>query len=371
MAATQTYMSEILPPVLRGSGMAFFPAFTLLGQLTGALVIYGALGKEKGYKVAFASQWPFSFVPMCVAFFIPESPTWFVRKRRVDDAVKAQARLDPEGVDAGGVVERLVADIAAEERLGSATYVECFKKGNLRRTAIVMWSQSLTAVFGLQLLAKASYFLQLIDMKPGTSIIFLILGIVLGLIANVISIWVMARVGRRVLVVSGLVVASGLWLSMGIANCTRIVPAVTWYASIQTRDPVADDDVRWTAASMMLTIFICGLSVWPASFAIAAETSSLQLRAKAQGIGWFTSALATTVSGLALPYVFNPDEGNLRGKTGFTYAASCLLGAAVSWYLVPEMKGRSVAEINQMFEEGVPARQFKRCKVEGEVRVSA
>jgi hypothetical protein len=241
----------------------------------------------------------------------------------------------------------------------------------LRRTAIVMWSQSLTAVFGLQLLAKASYFLQLIDMKPGTSIIFLILGIVLGLIANVISIWVMARVGRRVLVVSGLVVASGLWLSMGIANCTRIVPAVTWYASIQTRDPVADDDVRWTAASMMLTIFICGLSVWPASFAIAAETSSLQLRAKAQGIGWFTSALATTVSGLALPYVFNPDEGNLRGKTGFTYAASCLLGAAVSWYLVPEMKGRSVAEINQMFEEGVPARQFKRCKVEGEVRVSA
>lgn len=176
------------------------------------------------------------------------------------------------------------------------------------------------------------------------------------------------------MVVSSLVVASTLWLSMGIANCTRIVPAVTWYANhipIHFPDSVADDGDRWTAASMMLTIFICGLSVWPASFAIAAETSSLQLRAKAQGIGWFTSAFATTVAGLALPYVFNPDEGNLRGKTGFTYAASCLLGAAVSWYIVPEMKGRSVAEINQMFEEGVPARHFKRWKVEGEVRVSA
>ena len=46
MAACQTYMSEILPPALRGSGMAFFPVFTLLGQLTGALVIYGALGAE-------------------------------------------------------------------------------------------------------------------------------------------------------------------------------------------------------------------------------------------------------------------------------------------------------------------------------------
>ena len=110
---------------------------------------------------------------------------------------------------------------------------------------------------------------------------------------------------------------------------------------------------------MMLTIITCGVGVWPASFAIAAETTSLQLRARTQGIGWFVSALTSAVAGIALPYVFNPDEGNLRGKTGFTYAASCALGALVSWYVVPEMKGRSVVEIDRMFEEGVPARGFK------------
>lgn len=119
---------------------------------------------------------------------------------------------------------------------------------------------------------------------------------------------------------------------------------------------------------MMLTIITCGLGVWPASYAIAAETSSLQLRAQSQGIGWFTSALATTVAGLALPYVFNPDEGNLRGKTGFTYAASCVVGAGVSWLVVPEMKGRSVGEIDGMFEEGVGARGFKQWRKEEEVR---
>jgi hypothetical protein len=108
---------------------------------------------------------------------------------------------------------------------------------------------------------------------------------------------------------------------------------------------------------MMLTIFICGLGVWPSSFAIAAETSSLQLRAKTQGIGWFVSALSATAAGLALPYVFNPDEGNLRGKIGFTYAASCLVGAGISWLVVPEMKGRSVGEIDGMFEAGLPARK--------------
>jgi hypothetical protein len=119
---------------------------------------------------------------------------------------------------------------------------------------------------------------------------------------------------------------------------------------------------------MMMTIVICGIGVWPASFAIGAETSSLQLRAKTQGIGWFVSALTSTVSGLCLPYVFNPDEGNLRGKTGFTYAASCAVGVVISYFLIPEMKGRSVNEIDRMFELKLRAREFKKWKPESEER---
>lgn len=135
---------------------------------------------------------------------------------------------------------------------------------------------------------------------------------------------------------------------------------------------------------MMLTIIVCGMAVWPASFAVAAETSSLQLRAKSQGIGWMVSAFATAVSGIALPYVFNPDSGNLRGKVGFTYVVSCIAGVAISWYLIPEMKGRSIGDIDcskfipfvpsgsrlltydSVFEMKVPARSFRDYKVERE-----
>jgi MFS family permease len=229
MAATQTYMSEILPPVLRGSGMAFFPVFTLLGQLTGALVIYGALGKSNGYVIAFASQWPFSAVPILVSFLIPESPTFYVRKNRLDKALVAQAKLDPRGADTKAIVDKIKADIEHERLTSSSTYIECFYKANFRRTFIVMWANALPAVFGLQLLAKASYFLQIVGMKANTSIIFLILGIVLGLLANAVSVWLVSRVGRRPLIVYSLLVISLLWLSMGIANSTKITPAVTWY----------------------------------------------------------------------------------------------------------------------------------------------
>jgi MFS family permease len=231
MAVCQTYMSEILPPTLRGSGMAFFPVFTLLGQLTGALVIFGALNAKNGFAIAFASQWPFSFVPIVVAFLIPESPTWLVRNRRMDQAHAAQARLDPPGTDTKAVIDKLLADIEHEEQSAKVTFAQCFQGTNLRRTFIVMFSNSLPAIFGLPLLAKASYFLQLINMKANISIIFLILGIVLGLISNCVSVWVMSRVGRRSLVLVSLVISSALWLSMGIANCFTITPAVTWYVS--------------------------------------------------------------------------------------------------------------------------------------------
>lgn len=237
MASCQTYMSEILPPVLRGSGMAFFPAFTLLGQLTGALVIFGSLNRGKGYAVAFASQWPFSFVPIVVAYWIPESPAWCVRKRKMDEAFAAQARLDPPGVDTKAVIDKILVDIEHEELSNKATFKDCFQRRNFRRTFIVMFANALTAIFGIQLLAKASYFLQLINMKASNSIIFLILGLVLGLLANVVSIWVVSRVDRRPLVIITLLIASLLWASMGVANCFKITPAVTWYVSLFSFSP--------------------------------------------------------------------------------------------------------------------------------------
>jgi hypothetical protein len=117
---------------------------------------------------------------------------------------------------------------------------------------------------------------------------------------------------------------------------------------------------------MMLIIIVCGIAVWPASFAVAAETSSLQLRAKTQGIGWMVSAFTSAASGIALPYIFNPDEGNLRGKVGFTYVATCLIGVVVTYFLVPEMKGRTISEVDRMFELGLPARSFKNWRAEDE-----
>jgi hypothetical protein len=69
--------------------------------------------------------------------------------------------------------------------------------------------------------------------------------------------------------------------------------------------------------------------------------------------------LSNVVFNLVLPYIYNPDAGDLKGKTGFVYGGLCLFAFFVTWLTVPEMKGRTALEIDTMFESNLPCRQFK------------
>ncbi|KAM0328573.1 hypothetical protein ACHAQA_004981 [Verticillium albo-atrum] len=345
MATTQTYMSEVLPPNLRGPLLAFFPIFTLLGQLIGAGVIYACLGLSNGYTICFATQWPFSALPMVVAFFIPESPTYLIRKEQHEKAFKSQKKLDGPDQDTEGALRVIRKNIEHEKQQAQATYTDSFRKPNRRRTFIVMFANLLPQLFGLTLLSKSSYFLQIVGMADDTSVIMLMLGIVFGLVTNIVSVWILSKVGRRRLLLTSLSVAALIWAGMGVGGIWS-GKVVVWY----------------TAASMISVVIVTSLGAWPCSHVISAETSALHLRAKAQGIGWFTSGAGNSIFGFVLPYIFNPDQGNLRAKTGFVFAGLCLLAAAVTFFEVPEMKGRTPGEIDRMFELGLSARQFKGWK---------
>lgn len=218
MATTQTYMSEILPPVLRGSVLAFFSVFILLGQLIGAVVIYACLNIDDGYIICFATQWPFSAIPFIMAFIIPESPTYLIRKGKFDQAFNAQQRLDSPGMDTQANVDQLRRDIEHEREKSEATYLQCFNKANIRRTMIVVIANTVPNFFGLALLSKSAYYLQVLGMEADISLMLLILGIICGLLSNMVSIWVLSLFGRRFLSLSSLIGVIIVWSSQGIAG---------------------------------------------------------------------------------------------------------------------------------------------------------
>lgn len=350
LCTCETYMSENLPPALRGPGLALFPIFTLIGQLVGSIVVQVALDIQgaASYRTAFASQWPFTALPLVIAVFLPESPPWLIRVQKLDLARKCHQRLDnsPTDADRDAAFEEIHQTILLELKQSAfqdVSYMQCFQRTDTRRTLVIIFTHLIPMFFGLPLFATASYFLQTIGMSASRSILFILIGVVLGLISNVGAFWTLTHFGRRLLLLVSLSTATVLWASIGLAGCFS-GDAMIWYVAL----------------CMMVTLITVGLGAWPASHVVAAETSSLRLRARSQGVGGVATNLANGAFSIVLPYIYNPDSGNLGARVGFVFSAFCAIAVFLTWQYIPELKDRTNNEIDEMFELRLKTREFKR-----------
>ncbi|KAF1955840.1 putative sugar transporter [Byssothecium circinans] len=342
--SAMTWVSETVPTCLRGPAMVVFPACNLIGQFIAAVVVFGlnSVTTDMGYLIALGIQWAFSIAPFAVAFLLPESPAYLVRKKKMEEAKHNIERLFAPKNDTDAILEKLRISIEEEEKMTQGiSYATCFKGHNLRRTWIVIFANLLPPLFGLPLLSSASYFLQQCGMKNSYSLLFLIVGIVVGFLGNIGSTWTLSHLPRRRLTILTLLIPALLWSAVGISGIFTAYQTTQWLI----------------AALLMLVIFTTGMGVWSTSYAIMSEVSSLRLRAKSQAIGGISAYLASIFTNFVLPFLYSPDAADLKGKTGFVFMATCVVGAAATWAVVPEMKGRSPIEIDHMFEEGVKARK--------------
>ncbi|KAK8087744.1 hypothetical protein PG997_002705 [Apiospora hydei] len=329
-----TYVSENAPTCLRGPAMALFPSVTLLGQLIGSIVVYVVSGVEgqTGYLGAFGSQWALSIAPFVLACGF--------EKR----ALKSAKALYVPKVDPQGTLESIRVVIEEERAMAAqASYRACFRGTNLRRTLIVILAHVMPTLFGLDLLSSASYFLKLLGLSSSTALLIMIGGVVAGIISNGLGIWVVSRFRWRRISLLSLSAALVLWTAFAISGF--------W----------PSETTAWLAVALMLSvILVCGVGVWPASYAIAGETSALLLRSPTQGLGGVMEHLLSAVMAIVLPYIYNSDAGNLGAKTAFVYTGLCAFALAATWLCVPELKGRSMMHIDHMFEMKLPTRQFGR-----------
>ncbi|KAF3229988.1 hypothetical protein TWF192_007049 [Orbilia oligospora] len=355
VSTSQTYISENLPPGLRGLLFALNPLFQLLGQLLGAVVVQALLTTNgpQAYRTCFATQWPFSVIPLLLSVFMPESPPWLIRQLKVKDARQSFHRVGSAGVgnleqEFQSLVQLVIEEHQRAELESDVRYIQCFQGENLRRTLIAVFASLIPTAFGLPLLASVSYFFPILGMTVSTSLTLLIIGVVLGIVANIVSFWTLVRFGRRSLMIYSLAASSIVWLASGVAGIfSGGIPI--WFI----------------AGSMMAIIVIVGVGAWPASVVISVEVSSLQLRAKTLGIYGLVSNLISGSVAIVLPYVYNPDSGNFGGKTSFIFAALCGISFVVTIFAVPEMKGRSAEEIDIMFEARLATRKFKSWATSG------
>ena len=131
-------------------------------------------------------QWFFPVILACGIAFAPESPWWLVRKGRKEGALSVIKRLAAPDTDVQLSLDQIEETIALEARTVShATYADCFKGVDRRRTVIAFmtfvlqqasgiifclgeWDTSLVPdlVIDVIFLGYSSYFFQVRSQSP-------------------------------------------------------------------------------------------------------------------------------------------------------------------------------------------------------------
>ena len=218
-----TYIAEIAPRELRGILVGMFAFDLSLGALIGSLVTYagnqaygGNVLDNRGWKVPlYVGLAAPTVLLVFQIFLLRESPYWLTLKNKTEQARKSLRFMHPNRTDAeiDEEVNVLVFTIAKEKEEAAntkdASYWECLRGVNLRRTFVAAFPSCAQQLCGNQLVQSYStYFFTLA--KISNSLKASVVVTCLGLAGAIASFFVIERklIGRFWLVFVGIVMVT-------------------------------------------------------------------------------------------------------------------------------------------------------------------
>ncbi|KAI6379171.1 hypothetical protein MCOR25_002047 [Pyricularia grisea] len=354
-SVTVTYIGEVTPLALRGFFTCLSAASYTLGPLVCALIVNdtGTLPTRWAYRAIFVAQYGFAAFATVGVFFMPESPWWLVSRGRDDHALENLSKLGHRGEEGQkrlAMMQQTLREIAKET--AGTSYLDCFRKSNLRRTVISIAPLCIQALSGITFAASYStYYMQTAGFSTQLSFQLQIVQQVLSLLGNVMSWFLIDRVGRRALTFWGLFVLTAvLFVMAGLAVAGS---------------PGA---IKGTVGLILVYCWWYNVTIGATAYTILCEVSTSRLRVKTIAIGSSAQALLNMMWSFVLPYLFNPDKANLGAKIAFIFGGLAVMSLVYVWFCLPETAARTYEELDEMFIKGVPARKFKPYKPDAEIR---
>ncbi|CAK7240812.1 MAG: hypothetical protein STHCBS139747_002260 [Sporothrix thermara] len=355
------FMSELSPPAIRGSLVNFYQWWQIVGVIFSRIIV---LRSNIMWPVEANNQWAWRLVMVIqmvipllllgIYWILPESPNWLLSHGRRDDAKAALMYIRKDSASEDEVDQELAlieASVAEQQEFHRATtYWDCFKGSNGRRTMIACGVQFFEQLSGN---AFASSYSVIFMAEVGITNLFQsnMARSCMSLAGATLGFYLPDKIGRRWLLMSTAVFMwASMWVTSGI---------VAWLPGGVTGG--------LSQFMLFLQLFWAFLSTggWGSVvWIITAESGTAQLREK-------TVSIATTVSFIAVLLVsyINPfiqgAPSNLGGKVGFIYGSFSFIAIFFVYFFVPEMKGRSLEELDELFQNGVPARHFASYKATG------
>lgn len=354
---TVTYASEVCPAVLRGYLTTYVNACWGIGQLIGIGVVKAMLPRQDqwAYRIPYSLQWMWPLPLIVGVLFAPESPWWLVRRGRIEDAKRALGRLTSKDSHPQFRVDDTVAMMehttALERKItDGASYLDCFRGTNRRRTEIVCMCWAMENLAGNIFSNYSTYFLEQAGLTQQDSYSFALGQYAINTI-GVLGAWIMmtSGIGRRTLYIAGLV---GLDISLLIMGFIGLVPS----SHIKERGLA-------TGAMMMVWALIYQFTVGTVTYSLVSEMSTRRLQIKTVVLGRNSYNIAAIASNVLTPYMVNPSAWDWQNFTGFFWAGLCFLGLIYAYFRIPEPSGRTFAELDLLFERKISARKFASTEI--------
>ena len=348
------YASEVCPLALRGYLTSFVNICWVIGQFIASGVLDGLVNNttEWSFRVPFGVQWVWPVPLFAIAYFAPDSPWWLTRRGRLADAEHAIRRLSSNLSDEE--IRLKLAMIVQTNNLEKAmktesSYLDCFRGTNLRRTEIACFVLAAQSVSGQPFAYSNTYFFIQAGLSSSNAYKLSLVASAVAFVGTCVSWVLMAFWGRRTLILAGLSLMSLSLLLIGILA----YPAVH------------SDNATWAQAA--LTVAWLGLysaTLGPQSFGLAAEISATRVRSQTISLARNFYNVVNICGRVVEPYLINPTEANLKGKTAFVWfgLAFCMLLWAV--FRLPETRGITYGELDVLFEKRVPAWRFSSTNAE-------
>jgi SP family general alpha glucoside:H+ symporter-like MFS transporter len=319
-----TYASEVCPVALRGILTSYVNLSFVTGQLIANGVIAGTaqLDSHWAYSAPFAAQWIWVLVILIGLPFAPESPWWLVRKGRIEEATHSLSRLASKTVDVKPTLAMIIETDRLEQEIeAGSTYMDCFKNFNLRRTEISVGVYTIQNLSGIYMLGYMTLFYEIVGLSVKKSFDMSVAFLGVGFVGTCISWFLLSRYGRRAIYNTGLAMMAILMILVGILDC---VP-----------NYVERPGLAWSQSALLLVWNFCfDFSIGPVCYVLISEVSATTVRAKTIAVATAVQALAAIATSVAIPYMINPDQANMRGKIGFFFGGLSVLSLVWSFFRV-------------------------------------
>lgn len=352
---TTGYASEVCPVALRAYLTTYINLCWVVGGFIASGVLRGVLDVPSSwaYRIPFAIQW-FWPTPLIIGcLFAPESPWWCVRHGRIDEAKRSLLRLtsrsDPTfNVDKAVSMIQHTNELEKEISAGTS-YWDCFKGPNLRRTEIVCLTWLVQNVCGSTFMGYSTNFFIAAGLSQSNSFDMTMVQYAVGGAGTIGSWFLISRFGRRTLYLYG---------TLGLF-CTLMIIG---FVSIASRNNPA---ANWAIGSMLLVFaVIYDSSIGPVCYSLVSECSSTRLRAKTIVLARNVYNIAGIVVNILTNYQLTSTAWNWGAKAAFFWAGCCFCCLVWIYFRLPEPKGRTYAELDILFAQGISARKFKSTEVD-------